>query len=282
MAESQNPTRTSVSTAEVMGTVATIQIIYRSAAQNDAIAASYVRAFVEGMLADQKIFTTYDETSVICQLGRGEIALAEAPEVVREVWQACELAKSATGGRFDAWWRGWFDPTGYVKGWSAERHFLKSIVPAMSKIPEIIAVGVNVGGDIQVATRPGVEWKWNTGIANPFDKTKVLAKFALVDGAVATSGPAERGAHIINPLTGMPASSLDGALGVPEPSEHDDDVVSATIIADSLALADMWATTAVVAGFNDLSWIHDANTKSGMIVSRNGRTRRWAGTAEIQ
>lgn len=267
-----------------MGTVATIQVVYQAAAVNDNIAASAIKAFVDGMLADQKIFTTYDQTSVICQLGRGEITLAEAPEVVREVEQACQLAKTATNGRFDAWWRGWFDPTGYVKGWSTERHFFKYLVPAMAKIPEIIAVAVNVGGDIQCVTRPGADWKWHTGVANPFDKTKVLAKFALVDGAAATSGPAERGAHIINPLTGMPASSLDGGLGGlsgPTGSSNDDDVVSATVIADSLALADLWATTAVVAGFNDLSWIANANTNSGLIVARDGRTRRWAGATEI-
>jgi len=267
--------------------VATIQVVYQAAAQNDGIAASYVKAFVDGMRADQVIFTTYDDASVICQLGRGEITLAEAPEVVREVEQACQLAKAATGGRFDAWWRGWFDPTGYVKGWSTERNFVRHLLPALNKIPEIIAIGVNVGGDLQVATKPGAPWKWNTGVANPFDKTKVLATFALVNGAAATSGTAERGAHIFDPLTGAPVPSVDGALpsggtfGEQTSTMSNDDVVSATVIADSLTLADMWATTAVVAGFNDLAWIENAGTKSGIIVARDGRARRWAGATEI-
>ena len=275
------PTRTSVKTAEVMGTVATIQVVYRAAAQNDDIAASAIKAFVDGMRADQKIFTTYDDSSVICQLGRGELTMAEAPEVVREVEQACQLAKVATDGRFDAWWRGWFDPTGYVKGWSAERQFFKHLAPAMNKIPEIIAVAVNVGGDMQVATKPGSDWRWQTGIANPFDKTTVLARFALVNGAVATSGTAERGAHIFDPLTGAPIPSVDGGLNNLDPEISDNDIVSATVIAESLTLADMWATAAVVAGFNNLDWIVNANTQSGLIVARDGRTRRWAGTKEI-
>ncbi|MDR2703934.1 MAG: FAD:protein FMN transferase, partial [Cellulomonadaceae bacterium] len=124
-------------------------------------------------------------------------------------------------------------------------------------------------------------WVWNVGIADPFDNQKVMARFSLRDGAVATSGPAERGAHIFNPETGLPASSMDGGVSGPDAGGGADAVVSATVIADSLTMADVWATTAVVAGFNDLSWISHADTKSGLLVSKDNRTRRWAGAVEL-
>lgn len=278
MSSPSNGTHTLVKTAEVMGTVATIQVIYRSAVENPDIAKAAIISFIAGMREDQAIFTTYDEKSVIRRIARGELAMADAPDVVREVEQACRLAKAATNGKFDAWYRGWFDPTGYVKGWSTERNFRFSLVPAMNRTPEIIAIGVNVGGDMQVKTRPDADWTWNVGVANPFDNQRILARFALRDGAVATSGPAERGAHIFNPLTGLPASSMDGGVGGPN---GDNTIVSATVIADSLTLADIWATAAVVAGFDDLTWITNAGTMSGLIVARDGRTKRWAGNAEL-
>lgn len=269
--------QTLVKTAEVMGTVATIQVVYLGPPNPD-LAQFEIAYFVAGLRADQAIFTTFEESSAINRIRRGELELDDAPAVVREVEQACRLAKAATYGRFDAWFRGWFDPTGYVKGWSTERHFRSHLAPLL-KQPQIIAVGVNVGGDMQVKTQPGAEWEWRTGIADPFDKTKIIAKFNLRNGAVATSGPAERGAHIFDPHTGLPAATMDGGLGIAD--SEGNQIVSATVIADSLTLADIWATTAVVAGFNDLSWINNAPTRSGLIVSQQGRTRRWAGEAEV-
>jgi len=268
--------RVSVATAEVMGTVATFQVVYDGSDTEDSPAAEQAIAdFLAAMRADQGIFTTYDESSAIRRLARGELSLGQAPAEVREVEQACRLAKVATQGRFDAWLRGWFDPTGYVKGWSAERAFHKNLEPLIHEAGPIIAVGVNVGGDMQLATRSGADWAWQVGIASPFDKTKMLARFSVNDGAVATSGPGERGAHIIDPKTGQPAASLESD------AQRANMVASATVIADNLAMADLWATTAVVAGFKDLDWIKNAGTVSGMLVANDGRIRRWVGPVEI-
>jgi len=308
--------QTTVTTAEVMGTVATIQVVYQDDVSVDTPeVAAAIGAFVGQMRADQAVFTTFEDSSVIMRLARGELTMAQVPPEVREVEQACRFAKVATHGRFDAWWRGWFDPTGYVKGWSTERAFFSHLAPLLesagqrscvsaakplaqddeggtqplaqddesasgtlpvilrearsdedAESPQVIAVGVNVGGDMQLATRDDADFTWKIGVANPFGNKSVLAKFELKNGAVATSGPAERGRHIINPFTHQPV---------------DNDVASATVVSDSLTYADVWATTAAVAGFQDLSWVATANTISGLLISNDGETRRWSGTTEI-
>jgi len=259
---------TSVTTAEVMGTVATIQVISNAPIEAQAEVDAAIKAFVAAMRADQAVFTTYDESSVIRKIARGEMSLADAPQDVRDVEIACRLAKAATLGRFDAWLRGWFDPTGYVKGWSTERAFHQYLEPLLRSdaTPEVIAVGVNVGGDMQLATRPGADFSWKIGVADPLDASKLVARLDLRNGAVATSGPAERGRHIIDPSNLTPVAN---------------DVASATVIAENLTYADVWATTAVVAGFDDLSWITTADTRSGLVVSNSGETRRWAGPTEL-
>ncbi len=211
-----------------------------------------------------RIFTTFDSRSDICRIARGELAVEEADPWVGEVAEACVQALSDTRGQFDAWWKGWFDPTGLVKGWGIEAAARASLRPLLD-LPEVCAAGVNGGGDMQLMTDPQSDWEWRVGIADPSHPGAIMARLALRDAAVATSGTYERGPHIIDPGTGEPATT----------------VVSATVVADSLKCADLWATTAVVAGFEDLAWIADAPTISGLLVAPDGRVRRWVGHQEI-
>ena len=106
---------------------------------------------------------------------------------------------------------------------------------------------------------PTADWRWNIGVADPHHPGAVIATLEVTDGAVATSGAAERGHHIIDPRTGAPA------LGT----------ASATVVADGLAQADLWATAAVVAGFDDRSWIPRSGTRTGIVIADDGRVTRW-------
>lgn len=247
----------------IMGTVVSVHA-YGTTAVVDApqTAASVSRAFAELREADQ-IFSTYREDSEISRIRRGEITLADAHPLVAEVAAACVEAEQRSAGRFSATWRGWFDPTGYVKGWAVERAARRHLLPFLTAAGAT-AIGINAGGDMQVGTAPGSDWVWRIGIADPHRTGEVLALVDVVNGAAATSGSAERGAHIVDPRSGEPARG----------------VRSATVVADSLAEADLWATVAVVAG-DDLSWISAANSRSGMTVSDVGRVRRWMGTTEV-
>jgi len=230
------------------------------------------RCFAELREAD-RTFSPYQAGSEVSRIGRGELALADASADVREVAAACREAETRTGGLFSAAWRAsagpgfdptgfdptGFDPTGLVKGWAVERAARRHLQPLVG---EHLAAGINAGGDLQLFTDPHSTWRWRVGIADPRRPGSVLASLDIAEGAVATSGTAERGHHIVDPRTGLPASG---------------GVISATVVADGLAHADVWATAAVVSGFDDLSWLPAADVRTGITVCADGRTRRWVG-----
>lgn len=52
-----------------------------------------------------------------------------------------------------------------MKGWSAQLAFESHLLPLLGGSAE--AVGMNLGGDLQVATAQGSDWIWNLAIADP-------------------------------------------------------------------------------------------------------------------
>jgi thiamine biosynthesis lipoprotein len=80
-------------------------------------------------------------------------------------------------------------------------------------------------------------------------------------GAIATSGSAHRGAHIVDPRSGR------------TPTE----VSSATVIATSLTWADIDATTAVVQGRDSLHWLRHRPIRAALLVWADGSTSTFAG-----
>ncbi|KRD08910.1 thiamine biosynthesis protein ApbE [Flavobacterium sp. Root901] len=75
---------------------------------------------------------------------------------------------------------------------------------------------INGSGDMSTWGKQPNGQDWKIGITNPFKPEKLLAKVALKEGAVTTSGSYEkfvvfngkRYSHIINPATGYPATGL--------------------------------------------------------------------------
>jgi FAD:protein FMN transferase len=242
----------------VMGTAASITVVgERTPPVDEAIAACVAR-----LRDDERVFSTYRDDSDISRLRDEGLDLRDVDPRVAEVAEHCRDLRERSGGRFYAHWRGWFDPTGYVKGWStdaATRAFDEVLADG-----EIEAVGVNVGGDMRLRTAATSDHVWRIGIAHPTHEGELLAAVEVVDGAVATSGTAERGAHLVDPRTGV---SLAGP-------------VSATVVADDLATAEAWATVAAIAGIDDLDWMPVAPVASG-IVWEHGRSRRFAGRVEV-
>ena len=222
-----------------------------------------VRACFDELHDIDRLFSPYRDDSEITRIQRDELAIDQANPLVRTVADACRTAEEQTHGLFSAHWRGRFDPTGYVKGWAVEQAARRHLAPLMEKD---VAVGINAGGDMQLFTAVGADWRWNVGITDPHSSATLLATIEVENGAVATSGTSERGQHIIDPRTGRPATS----------------VASATVVADGLAHADVWATAAVVAGFDDRKWIADADTKTGLLVASDGRTARWLDGVPIE
>lgn len=248
--------------AELMGTVASVRVVGEPL--DPQAASEAIDDCLRELSELEARFSTYRTDSEVSRLRRGELAPGEASPLLAEVASACEVWSRRTGGRFSAWFGGEFDPTGFVKGWAVERAARRHLAPLCER-PGVIAVGISVGGDLQLFRAPDQEWRWRIGISDPRRPGSLLATLELGHGAVATSGLAERGTHLVDPRSGRAAAS----------------VLSATVVADGLARADVWATAACIAGADDLSWIGVAETRSGLLVAADGRIRSWAGTAEL-
>ncbi len=160
-------------------------------------------------------FSTYKPDSEISRIDRGELAVRDAHPLVRQVLGRCERLRRATRGYFDARATGRLDPSGLVKGWAAERAWRLS------------GGCVDAGGDVRVGGRTH-----RIGIRHPHDPGALAAVVRLREGAVATSGAYERGAHIVDPHTGRPPRG----------------VLSVTVVAPDLATADAYATAAFAMG----------------------------------
>ena len=172
-------------------------------------------------------FSTYKSDSQVSQIRRGELKIEDASAQMQEVWQLCLVARDLTDGSFDPWCvKGGYDPSGYVKGWAADgcihilqRHGAENIQ-------------VNAAGDLSLAGGFEDGKPWSIGVRSPENRFEVLKVFEIFEGAIATSGTYEIGAHIKDPHTGLIAI---GAR-------------SATVIGPDGGLADALATALVVTG----------------------------------
>ena len=174
-----------------------------------------------------RVFSTYRPDSDVSLLAAAEITVEACADEVAEVITACAALRAFSGGYFSAAPGGVFDPSGYVKGWAVER--CAEILSRAGSASHL----VNGGGDVQcVGRRPGSTEPWRVGIADPGRPGRLALVVEAADSAVATSGTAERGAHIIDPILGRPAEGL----------------ASVTVVGPSLALADAFATAAFAMG----------------------------------
>lgn len=251
----------------VMGTVASLAA--PDAADPAVFAAAAAAAFdclheadalFSPFRADSAVSRLRDGRSTFVGLDEG--LTPDQAAQVRAVLTLCARVAAESGGAFDAFAVGVppvFDPSGIVKGWATQRAAQRLEDAGLS------AYLLNVGGDIQArggrggldarassagsagggggggggggAGRDGVARSdgaaaavpWRIGIADPHRPGHTLTVFEIVDGAVATSGTAERGEHVWDARTGRPAGAL----------------VSVTVAGPDLALADGYATAAL-------------------------------------
>lgn len=209
---------------DVWNTVVTIECELESISYKDSI------DFLH--LVDQ-LFSTYLPDSQVSRLRRGEIAIDEADQLVQQVWQACLEVKEISDGAFDPWAvAGGFDPSGYVKGWAADLVSEQLIKQGAKHIQ------VNAGGDISVRGGKDANTPWKLAVAHPSIKGEISKLYSITTGAIATSGSAERGDHIIDPHTKTIAV---GAR-------------SATVMGPDAGISDALATALVVSGRDGASW----------------------------
>lgn len=212
-----------------------------------------------------EVFSTYKDGSFVSRLRRCEIDIAQCPTDLQEVWQLCAAARDLTGGAFDPWAvAGGFDPSGYVKGWAADR-VAQILLGAGCQ-----QVQVNAAGDLTLrggVVEKGVVGPWKIGVVNPDNRQEVLRIFEIFDGAIATSGTYERGAHIFDPHTGTIAI---GAM-------------SATVLGPDGGLADALATALMVAGADGASWFAQPELAdySAWVIDRHSGGAWGAGPAVL-
>lgn len=225
-----------------MGTAFTIDI--RDPGSWDAAVAEVV----DWLHQVDAVFSTYRADSDISRVQRGELKVADADPEVDAVLALCARAATATGGAFTAMPRGRLDPTGLVKGWAVER--ASRLLEARGAVNH----AVNGGGDLQLAGVAAPGRPWVVGISDPRDRSRILSTVTGRDFAVATSGTAERGSHILDPFTARPAVAL----------------ASATVVGDRLSLADAYATAAFVLGQQAIRWIEDVDGYAALLIDTDG------------
>lgn len=203
-------------------------------------------------------FSTYRPDSPISRLGRGEVTLDECRPEIAEVLARCEEVAGQTDGWFSAYPGGVLDPSGWVKGWAIDE---------ASRILTEAGSGhhcVSGGGDVQTAGESAPGRGWRIGVADPV-RAGELATVVLGRGVcVATSGVAERGAHIIDPHSGKPAEGL----------------LSVTLVSglDRIALTDAWATAVFAMGpVLGLEWAERRDGVEAMAVLSDGIQVRTSG-----
>ncbi|MXQ65663.1 FAD:protein FMN transferase [Actinomadura rayongensis] len=179
------------------------------------------------------VFSPYRPDSQISHLRDRTLTLDKCDPDVQDILKFCAELSAETGGRFTASPGGRLDPSGAVKGWAIER--ASDLLFAAGAVDHC----VNGGGDVQTRGEPEPGEPWRIGVADPRDRTRIAAVIEGRDIAVATSGTAERGPHILDPATGRPATAL----------------LSLTLAGRRLTRTDALATAAFAMGDEARTWL---------------------------
>jgi thiamine biosynthesis lipoprotein len=251
------PTRTAPASARyvehVMGMPISLALRGRHAGNATAAAAwSEVMAVLREV---DRVFSTYRPDSAVSRLGRGEIPLEECPPEVSEVLGLAAVAERESHGAFSIRLPGpggrrVLDPSGVVKGWAVDR-----AAAALRELPDTDFC-LSAGGDMTCRTLDGDGVPWRIGIEDPADPSRVLAVVPVFTGAVATSGTAHRGQHLVDARSGRPPAG----------------VASVTVVAESLTWADIDATAAYAQGPDAARWLETRRGRSGLVVWADGTT----------
>jgi len=234
-----------------MGTIVTIDVYVDAGAPVERLVPRLGRARSALHSADE-VFSTWKPDSPMSRLRRGEVTVDQLPPEVAGVLDQCRAARALTDGWFDPWaLPGGVDPTGYVKGWAAERAL------DAFRAPDVAAAVVNAAGDIASFGGRASDVPFRFAIVDPFDRTR-HACVVEHTGAVATSGTYERGPHLFDPRSRRATSA----------------VASATVTGPELGLADALATALAVGGSQVLERIDDLEGFEAMMIGHDG-VRRW-------
>lgn len=232
-----------------------ISLALRGRHAGDVRARSAWAAVVAELRRVDRMFSTYRSDSYISRLDRGEISLDGCPPEVAEVLSLGAAAEQQSHGAFRVRRTGpdgrdRLDPAGVVKGWAVDR-----AAAHLRSLPDTDFC-LSAGGDLVCRTLDAVASPWRIGVEDPHDTTHLVAVLPLRTGAVATSGAAHRGAHVVDGRTGAPPRGVG----------------SVTVIAATLTWADIDATAAYAQGPDADRWLGTRRGRAGLIVWDDGAT----------
>ncbi len=242
---------------EQWGTVISVDV--RRSADEPPIDERAIDACFSWFARVDDLFSTWRPGTEIMRIARGELAVEDASPEVRTVLELCEQVRLESDGAFDITFGARakveprpglapLDPSGLVKGWAVAR--------GGDLLREAGASNffINAGGDVLTRGRPNGDEAngdeangdeangdeangdgadgWRLGIQHPWVRDRVAGVLMVTEAAIATSGRYERGDHVLDPRTGLPAIGL----------------ASVTVVGPDLAIADAYATAAVVLG----------------------------------
>jgi thiamine biosynthesis lipoprotein len=202
------------------------------------------------------MFSTYKETSEISAINAGRLRLEQASPEMRAIFAMAEQTRRETGGYFNIWRGGRYDPAGIVKGW------------AIAGAADILrAAGsahfyVDAGGDIEAAGLNGDGLPWRVGIRNPFDIRQIVKVLAITGCGVATSGTSIRGQHIDDPHA---------------PGRPIDEIVSLTVVGPNVYEADRFATAAFAMGRRGIMFVEQLAGFEGYLIDAGGQATLTSG-----
>ncbi len=220
--------------------------------------------FFADLVSADRLFSTWKPESQVSRIRRGLLRLQDADPRVQRAAALCEEAGVRTHGAFTAWLPddhgdSSFDPTGLVKGWVVGEAFA-ALNERLGSLGDHDVL-VSAGGDVAVTCTRTDTPDWKIAIEDPRDRTRTLLTIPLRTGAVATSGTAARGRHIIDPRTGSWAQEL----------------LSATVIGPDLLWTDVYATAAFVLGHQAGAWIETVADHAAVLVDADGEVAVFGG-----
>jgi FAD:protein FMN transferase len=196
-----------------------------------------------------KAFSPFKEDSEVSLINRSEVKTQDYSFEMNEVIEKAELTKRETGGYFDVYFSGKFNPSGIVKGWAIKN---------AAKILKDLGFEnyfVDAGGDIQTMGLSSLGEPWKVGIRNPFNRFGNVKIVEISGKGIATSGTAIRGNHIYNPH---------------DPSQQGFDIVSLTVIGPDVYEADRFATAAFAMNLGGISFIQSRPELAGYMIDKAG------------
>jgi thiamine biosynthesis lipoprotein len=249
-----------------MGTFFTFSIA--DDVENSRISNDVARSCTILVDADER-FSLYKPASETSRLNSKDLSWEKASPVQVEVQSLVLDWRDKTSGFFDPVSpNGTYDPSGLVKTWAAKNAAMFLEANGYGDFT------LNAGGDVYVGPRVQTNLLNRVGLSNlksVADKDASVNMIIDLTGspyrAVATSGSSERGEHIWSK-----GDSVDSTF------------LQATVVAEDLVTADIWATALISGGKQALDLfehVFHSRQAVAIVTNKDGRITSTRGFAQV-